>query len=164
MYYINYFFIFSILGHFIETFFYSNGESGILFGWWTPVYGIGTIIILLINKYIERFKFNKYLKVFTLFISSAILLSIIEAIGGYLIKWIFDMELWNYSNFKFNIGEYAAIEMALVWGISSIVVIYFLKPIFDYFIGFIPKYITYIFIGLFVVDLITTVIIKSNYI
>ncbi len=59
MYYINYFFMFSILGHFLESFFYSSGDSGILLGYWTPIYGIGTIIILLINKFIDKFKLNK---------------------------------------------------------------------------------------------------------
>ena len=54
MYYINYFFIFSILGHFIESFFYPNSDSGILYGYWTPIYGIGTIIILLVNNYVNK--------------------------------------------------------------------------------------------------------------
>ena len=46
--------IFSILGHFLESFFYSSGDSGIFLSYWTPIYGIGTIIILLINKYINK--------------------------------------------------------------------------------------------------------------
>lgn len=33
MYYFNYFFIMSIIGHFIESFFYTNNDSGILFGY-----------------------------------------------------------------------------------------------------------------------------------
>ena len=55
MYYINYFFIFAIIGHFIETVFVPNFTSGILYGWWTPVYGFGVILILLIGKVIDRF-------------------------------------------------------------------------------------------------------------
>ena len=54
MYYINYFFILSIFGHILESFVYKNKSSGILFGWWTPIYGIGTLIILLIHKYIDK--------------------------------------------------------------------------------------------------------------
>ena len=160
MYYINYFFIFSILGHFIETFFYSSGESGILFGWWTPVYGIGTLIILLIHKILDKYKLNKILKIIVLFFSCAIVLSIIEALGGYLIKWIFNTELWNYSSLKFNIGDYAAIEMSLLWGISSIALIYFIKPILDKIISKIPKCLTYILIVLFIIDISLTVLLK----
>ncbi len=161
MYYLNYFFIFSILGHFIECFFYSNGESGILLGYWTPIYGFGTIIILFINKIIDKLKLNKILKVITLFFSSAIFLAIIEAIGGYLIKWIFNTELWNYSSHKFNIGEYTSLEMSLIWGLSSILLIYFLKPIVDKIVNKIHKFITYILIVLLIIDLIATIVVKT---
>ena len=106
MYYLNYFFIFSIIGHIIESFIYYNGNSGILLGWWTPIYGIGVVIILLINNLISKIKTNKIIRILILFIMSAILLSIIEAIGGYLIEWIFNYSFWDYSDYKFNIGKY----------------------------------------------------------
>lgn len=161
MYYINYFFIFSILGHFIECFFYSNGESGILLGYWTPIYGIGVVIILIINKFINKFKFNKIIKIITLFFTSAIILASIEVIGGYLIKWIFNTELWDYSNHKFNIGKYTSIEMSLIWGLSSLLLVYFIKPLVDKFVNRIPKILSYVLISLFIIDLITTIIVKT---
>ena len=160
MYYFNYFFVMSIIGHFIESFFYSSKDSGILMGYWTPIYGIGTIIILLINKYIDKFKINKIFKIIFLFVLSSITLAIIEAIGGYLIKWIFNLELWDYSNHKFNIGKYTSIEMSLIWGLSSIILIYFIKPLLDKIIKKIPKVITYILIILFIFDLSITLINK----
>jgi len=160
MYYINYFFILSIIGHILETFVYKNGESGILFGYWTPIYGIGTIIILLIHKYIDKLKLNKILKPIVLFLACSIILSIIEAIGGYLIEYLFHQTFWDYSNYKFNIGKYAALEMSLIWGLSSILLIYFIKPLIDKIIGKIPKYLTYILIILFILDLFLTIIIK----
>ena len=160
MYYLNYFLIFSLLGHIIESFFYSSGDSGILLSYWTPIYGIGVIIILLINKYINKFKLNNIFRIFILFILSSIILSIIEALGGYLIKWIFNTELWNYSNHKFNIGRYTSLKMSIIWGLSSIV-IYFIRPITDKFINKIPKIVTYILTGLFIIDLITTILTKS---
>lgn len=161
MYYINYFFIFSIIGYFIETFIYSNGESGILFGWWTPIYGIGTILILMIHNYLDKhFKLNKITKIIALFLSTAIILSIIEAIGGYLIEFLFHTTFWDYSSYKFNIGKYAALEMALIWGLSSILVIYFIKPLIDKIISKIPKYFTYILIVLFILDLFLTIMFK----
>lgn len=129
-------------------------------GYWTPIYGIGTIIILLINKYINRIKINKTFKIILLFILSSIILAIIEAIGGYQIKCIFNLELWDYSNHKFNIGKYTSIEMSLIWGLSSIILIYFIKPLLDKIIKKIPKIITYILIVLFVFDLMITLIIK----
>lgn len=160
MYYLNYFFIFSIIGHVLETFVYYNGESGILFGPWTPVYGIGVFIILLIHKFLDKNTKNKYLKPFLLFVLSSILLSAVEAIGGYLIEYLFHITFWDYSYLKFHIGKYIALEMALVWGICSIVVIYIIKSLIDKIIGKIPKYLTYLLTILIIIDLICTIIIK----
>lgn len=160
MYYLNYFIIFSILGHFLESFFYASGDSGIFLSYWTPIYGIGTVIILLINKWIDKFNISKVLKVLYLFLFSSIILSTIEALGGYLIKWIFNVELWNYTNYRFNIGRYTALEMSLIWGLSSILLIYFIKPISDKIVKHIPRIVTYIIIGLFIIDIIITLFVK----
>ena len=160
MYYLNYFIIFSILGHFFESFFYASGDSGIFLSYWTPIYGIGTVIILLINKWIDKFNISKVLKVLYLFLFSSIILSTIEALGGYLIKWIFNVELWNYTNYRFNIGRYTALEIALIWGLSSILLIYFIKPISDKIVKHIPRIVTYIIIGLFIIEIIITLFIK----
>lgn len=161
MYYINYFFLMSIIGHLIEAFF-SNGEPGILFSYWTPIYGIGTILILFVNKIVNKIKCNCFCKILTLFITNSISLSAIELLGGYLINWIFDKELWNYSDHLFNIGRYTSLEMSLIWGFSSILFIYLIKPITDKFIKKIPKLISYMCISLFVIDLIATIIIKTK--
>lgn len=162
MYYINYFFIFSIIGHFIETVFVSNFTSGILYGWWTPVYGFGTVIILLIDKIINKFNLNKkrIFKILITYVSCMIILSLIELTGGHLIKIIFNKELWNYENHKFNIGPYISLEMANIWGIASIVVIYILKPIIDKLEKYIPKTITHILMILFTIDVGCTIILK----
>lgn len=160
MYYINYFFIFSILGHIIESILNSSGSSGILFGYWTPIYGVGTIIILLLNRYLKQTTFNKLFKSILLFIYSAILLSTVEMIGGYLIKFIFNKELWNYSDHIFNIGKYASLEMALFWGVTSIILIYIIKPFIDKIIKKIPHFISYMLLGLFSFDLLASIILK----
>ena len=161
MYYLNYFFIMSFIGHLIETFIMKS-NSGILLGWWTPIYGIGSIIILLINKYITKFNLNKILKVILLFISCSFILTLIEAIGGYLIEFIFKITFWDYTDYKFNIGKYIAIEMAIIWGLSSIALIYYIKPLLDKIISKIPKYFTYILIIFFIIDVIATLFIKSK--
>ncbi len=159
MYYINYFFIMSIIGHFIESFF-NSGNSGILFGYWTPIYGIGCIIILVINKYVNKLSMERFWKIITLFISCMIVLSITEVIGAYLIKWIFNKELWNYTSHKSNIGRYTSLEMGLLWGVSSLFFICFIKPVVDKFINKIPKIISYVCITLFFIDILATSFIK----
>lgn len=162
MYYINYFFIFSIIGHLIETVFVPNFTSGILYGWWTPVYGFGVILILIINKLISKInlKGKMIFKILITYLISMILLSLIELLGGHLIKLIFNQELWNYENHRFNIGPYISLEMANTWGIASITVIYILKPIIDKLEKYIPKWITYILMILFIIDVGCTIALK----
>ena len=104
---------------------------------------------------------KRFYKFVTFFIICTCVLAIIEAIGGYLIKWIFDKELWNYKNHLFNIGRYTSLEMSLVWGISSILFIYIIKPIVDNFIIKIPKILSLVCISLFIIDLLVTSFIKT---
>lgn len=160
MYYLNYFFTFSILGHVLESFFYKNGESGILYGFWTPVYGIGVVLILIIEKVLDKYNIKGLHKAVLLFITSATVLSLIEASGGYLIKWVLHKELWNYTHYKFNIGRYAAVEMGLIWGGASILFVYIIKPLFNKIISKIPKFLTYICSLLFIIDFILTIATK----
>ena len=58
MYLLNCFFIYSIIGFFIESMFtlIVNGHfsSGILYGPWTPVYGFGAILTIIISKKIFK--------------------------------------------------------------------------------------------------------------
>ena len=159
-YYLNYFFLFSCIGHLIESFFYENGNSGILFGYWTPIYGIGILIILIIFKMVNKINTKIYFKAILLFFICSVLLSSIEVLGGYLIKLIFEKELWNYSNHIFSIGKYTSLEMSIIWGISSIIFAYILKPLSDKVVMIIPRILTFILTILFIVDCFSTLILK----
>ncbi len=163
MYYINVFFIYSILGHLLETFVYMahSGESGILYGFWTPVYGIGCIIITACyNALFQRHHASKKLEALTVFLIGAVLLTFIEWIGGTLIEVLFGYVFWDYSKLKFHIGPYIAWEMALVWGFASMALIFIFKPWIDKVIQKIPKWVTYICIGLFIIDVSCTILFK----
>ena len=162
MYYINYFFLYSLIGHLLESTLYfildKNGSSGYLFGPWTPVYGIGIVIILVLYSIITKYvKANKFIQLLILFLTSAISLTLIEGLGGILIEKIFQYSCWNYSNLKFNIGKYMALELALVWGFLSLLFVIFLKKISDYIVKRIPHYITYALIIVFIIDNILTI-------
>lgn len=163
MYYLNYFFLYSLVGYLLETGLYlilnKPGNSGYLMGPWTPVYGIGIIIIILLYKVIDKYiKKNKFIKLLILFFCSAVILSVIEWLGGILIEKVFHYTCWNYSNLKFHIGKYVALELAVVWGLLAIFFIIFLKRISDYIIKRIPKYITYILVILFIIDNVLTIV------
>lgn len=165
MYYINYFFLYSLFGHLMESALYmilgSQGKSGYLLGPWTPVYGIGIVVILFIHKWIEKhFEVKRYQQMIILFFLSAILLSAIEWLGGTTIEYFFHYTCWDYSKYKFNIGKYVALEMAAIWGTLAVLFVLFLKKISDKIVSKIPKYITYSLIVVFIIDNILTIIRK----
>lgn len=160
MYYLNVFFIYSILGFILETLMIKGFSSGILFGPWTPVYGIGVIFIMLIYKKLDKKIHNNFFKVFLLFILSSILLSLLEWCGGVLIKCVFNKVYWSYENMRYNFGHYIALEVAVIWGVMSILIIYLIRPILDKVVKSVPKWLTCVLSSLFMIDVILTLLIK----
>lgn len=162
MYYINSFLVYSLLGFVMESalykFFSIDNYSGFMTGPITPIYGFGVLAILIINKYIiEKIKVNRIFKILLSFLVFAVILTLLEFIGGLLLDKILNVELWNYTNKKYNIGKYICLELSLVWGLFSIIFIYILRPFMDRFIKRIPKKATYLFLFIFIVDLIYSV-------
>lgn len=162
-YYFNVFYLCSFLGFLLETslklLFFPHMNNGILFGPWIPVYGFGAVIVLLISHYIFRkTKMSKFLKTVVTFLLVTILVTGLEWVGGMLIEWLFDKVYWDYSHMKFNFGPYICLEMSLLWGVFSIVFIYFIMPIEEKIIKKIPKWLTILVTGFFLVDVIYTYI------
>ena len=165
MYLFNCFFVYSIIGFIIEGLYTlivsGHFSSGILYGPWTPVYGFGAILTIVISKKIfKNMHKSRFIETIVTFIVLTVTLTFIEWLGGILIENLFHETLWNYKDYKYNIGKYIALEMSLVWGIVSIFIIYFVKPIIDKLEKKIPKFITIIFATLFIIDLITTTVVK----
>ena len=163
MYYLNIFFLFSFLGHILENIIYTKVDSGILYGLWTPIYGFGVIFIILINNFLKKFNFNVFFRGFLLFLSSAIILAIIETLGGYFIEIVYGRIFWIYNLHFISLGKYTSIQMMVLWGISSILVIFLIIPIVDKFIHKIPKYLTYFFIYIFIYDIFYTYMRLGNF-
>lgn len=161
MYYLNSFYVYSVIGFIMESTLYKimniDNYSGFMMGPVTPVYGMGVLVILIIHKYIiDKINCNKLVKIIITFIICMVLLSILEFIGGFLLDKLLNIELWNYSDKKYNIGKYVCLEIAFIWGLFSVLFIYFVKLFMDKFIKKIPKRVTYCFSIIFLIDLIYT--------
>ncbi len=166
-YYLNCFFIYSIFGHLLETVFSmlgnNNFKSGFLYGWWTPVYGIGAVTILFISNYLfKNLHMPRFWETVIMFFAVAIVLSALEALGGVLIEKTFGKVFWDYSSQRFHIGHYISLEMTLVWGVASIIFIYIIHPLLDNLIKKVPKWVTIILLILFVFDFTKTFIDKRK--
>lgn len=162
MYYINCFFIYSIFGFCFESilsFFRRKGfSSGILYGPWTPIYGIGADIILLMSHYLfQVLHLAKWREIVIIFFVVMIVLTFIEWLGGILIEKFFHIVFWNYEEFQYHMGKYIAVEVSLLWGILSLFLIYGIHPLIHSFIVIIPRFITYSLIVLMVVDYVFTI-------
>ena len=167
MYYLNTFLLYSILGFLLETIrsFFVNCKftSGILYGPWTPIYGIGIVIVILISNYLfAHLHLSRWIETFITFVIITLILTLLEWIGGILIEKIFHTVFWDYSKEAFSIGKYISLSKSLMWGVGSILFIYVLKPLLEGVIKHIPIPVTVILTLLMLSDLIFTFVKKSK--
>lgn len=148
----------------MESTLYKNTKlksSGVLNGPVTLVYGVGGIVLILINMYIiDKIKTNKIIKIIISFFIYAILLTLVELICGYLCHIIFGVDMWNYTSKNYNIGKYICLELVPIWGLLGVIITYIVKPFLDKVIKLIPKQATYFFYLILVLDFIITLITK----
>lgn len=161
MYLLNCFFLYSILGFLAETIYALvmgyDFSSGILYGPWTIVYGIGSVLIIIIaDKLFKNLHMNRFVETIIVFLMIIIVLTLLEWLGGVLIEWLFGITFWDYSDSKYHIGKYISLGMSLVWGFMGIIFIYLIKPITDKIVGKIPKWVTYTLCLLFLIDVVVT--------
>ena len=144
----------------LETIIYMfhEGESGILFCPWTPIYGVGTVIIIFCYQFIKKID-KKWLRILLIFLTGFILLSLLELMGGIIIEKLFNVVFWSYKGFKFNIGNYIALEISLLWGLASLLVIWLLRYT-DKIVKKIPRLISWLLIILMICDIVLTILSK----
>lgn len=167
MFYINCFLLYAILGFFLETTLAfltkSHFSSGILYGPWTPVYGIGSILILLISRYLfMNLHMPRWKETIIVFFVITIVLTFIEWIGGIGIEKIFNQVFWDYSKDPTSIGHYISLKMSLIWGIGSIIFIYVIHPFLENYIHKIPMWITAPVFLCFIIDVVITIVMKGK--
>ena len=167
MYYLNTFLLYSILGFLLETVrsFLVNSKftSGILYGPWTPIYGIGIVIVILISNYLfAHLHLSRWVETFITFVIITLILTLLEWIGGILIEKIFHTVFCDYSKEAFSIGKYISLSKSLMWGVGSILFIYVLKPLLEGVIKHIPIPVTIILTLLMLSDFILTFVNKSR--
>jgi uncharacterized membrane protein len=138
-----------------------NKHSGIFYGPVTAVYGIGIISLELLNKYIfKKMKSNKFLKLIIEFVIITLILSLIEYLGGTILNSLFGIDMWDYSKEKIHFGKYLCLRNSIIWGLLGLAYINIFKPFTDKIINQITKKETYLFLNLFTLDLIITLITK----
>lgn len=118
MFYLKAFILFSFLGFFWESFVYkifdNNKHSGVLKGPYTLVYGVGfTLILYVYNTLSLPLNFVNCVLYYLIFCFCS---TFCEFVIGYLIKFIFKKDMWDYSDHKFSFGKYICLEYFFLWG------------------------------------------------
>lgn len=121
-----YFFVYGFLGWCTEVGFAAVKEHkfvnrGFLNGPICPIYGVGvTVVIALLTPYKEN--------MILLYVSSVILVTLLEGVTGWAMDKIFHNKWWDYSEQPFNIGGYVCLIFSLVWGVACVAIMDFIHP------------------------------------
>lgn len=161
-YYITNFLLFSIFGYFFETsiftLFHLHNHSGFMYLLWTPFYGTGVILTILIYKFINKTQFNKVKKNILLFIIFFFVFTLLEELGGISLEYLHGYYLWDYKVVPLHIGKYVSVPTSLLWATFALVYLYFIKDITDKLVKKIPKFVTILLSIVFIIDLILTLL------
>lgn len=125
------FIIGSVLGYIFEMIvvLFQNGcfesRQGLIYGPFTPVYGMGVIIYYVMLK---NFKTKDKVKVF---LATAVLGGVTEYLCSVLQEKLFGTVSWDYSNLIFNINGRTSLLHCTYWGIAGILYIVYIEPILE---------------------------------
>lgn len=118
-----------------------------------PLYGFMSVINTIFLTELSH-------RLFFLFLSGALLATLLEYITGHLMEKIFHKKLWDYSHLKWNLGGYISARNSMIWGILTIIMIRLTNPLISALVGFIPRIIAIIILctlsGLLILDFLTT--------
>ena len=152
-----YFVLYSFLGWMCETIYCSIDDKkfvnrGFLNGPFCPIYGTGALLVIDI--------FMKYKDdLVVLFILSVVITSIVEYITSYLLEKIFNLQLWDYSTYSFNLNGRVCLKNSLLFGVLSILAVEVIHPAVEGFLSRLPAWFLITFTGTLVVYFICDVFI-----
>lgn len=127
------FMIGSVIGYIVEMIVclvqkgYFESRQGLLYGPFTPVYGIGIII------YYIAFNFIKTRDKKKVFLITMLIGGIIEYLLSFLQEKIFGTVSWDYSNWIFNINGRTTLIHCTYWGIAGILYVTYIEPLIPRF-------------------------------
>lgn len=131
-----YFFVYGVIGWCLEVAYAAVEEKkfvnrGFLNGPICPIYGCGVSVVLLL---LTPFRDN----LVVLYFLSAILVTVIEGLTGYIMDKIFHHKWWDYAEFPFNIGGYVCLPFSIIWGMACVLIVKVIHPGIQKLVGWIP--------------------------
>ena len=159
-YSILYFFVYGFLGWCTEVIFAAFKQHrfvnrGFLNGPICPIYGVGVTLVI---ACLEAFQSNLLL----LYISSVILVTVLEGVTGLAMDKLFHNKWWDYSKLPFNIGGYVCLLFSLIWGVACVFIVYFVHPLIHQVLSLIPHTAGIALIAILGIALLSDIIVTTS--
>ena len=159
-YSILYFFVYGFLGWCTEVIFAAFKQHrfvnrGFLNGPICPIYGVGVTLVI---ACLEAFQSNLLL----LYISSVILVTVLEGVTGWAMDKLFNNKWWDYSKLPFNIGGYVCLLFSLIWGVACVFIVYFVHPLIHQVLSLIPHTAGIALIAILGIALLSDIIVTTS--
>lgn len=159
-FFILYFFVYGFIGWCAEVAFATTKQHkfvnrGFLNGPICPIYGIGVGVVV---QFLDPVKDNLLL----LYITSTVLVTLIEGITGFLMDKIFHHKWWDYSDEPLNIGGYVCLLFSLIWGVACVFIMKVVHPLIHKGLSLIPAIVGIIFIVVLGAVLISDIYVTAS--
>ena len=143
------FFIYAFLGWCTEVAFAAFKERrfvnrGFLNGPICPVYGFGVVAVI---HFLTPLRSNLLL----LYLGSAILVTAIEWLTGFILEKVFHNKWWDYSNMPLNLNGYVCLLFSLIWGVFCVFIVDVFHPLIDTLLSHIPFLVGIILVCILVI-------------
>ena len=99
-------------------------NRGVMHGPWLPIYGTGSIMIMLL---LNKFRTKPVVE----FFSAVVLCGIVEYFTSLYMELSLGKKWWDYSGYFLNIDGRICAEGLLVFGIGGVAVVYLIAPFLD---------------------------------
>lgn len=161
------FFIYSLVGWIYEVLltyhvFGVFENRGFLHGIYLPIYGFsGLLLTLILNITIKKTIHIKKIPVtpIIIFLIVFVVTSIIEYGASYILEKCFNLMLWNYYDYKYNLNGRISLNTSIYFGIGGLLLYYIINPIMNKFREYVnTKIIIILGISVIVVMLIDLII------
>ena len=131
-----YFFTYGFLGWCTEVAYGATKQGkfvnrGFLNGPICPIYGVGVSVVI---YFLTPLSGN----LIFLYVTSTILVTVLEGLTGYFMDKIFHHKWWDYSNQPLNIGGYVCLIFSLVWGVACVAIVKGIHPLIHKVLAMIP--------------------------
>ena len=132
-----FFLIYAFLGWCLEVVYaaVSRGEfvnRGMLNGPVCPIYGFGFVFVIFCLSPVAD-------NLLLLYVLSALLTTVIELAGGFVLEQAFGIRWWDYTKEPFNLGGYICLKFSLLWGLACCVALRLVHPAIRAAVALIPR-------------------------